>query len=60
MENFVITVILIVLIGTIILYLVREKKKGKKCVCCPYAKQCDSHGHCNGDCSGNFNHSEKQ
>ena len=60
MENFVVAGILIVLIGFIILYLVREKKKGRKCIGCPYAKQCDSHGYCNGGCGGNCNHSEKQ
>ena len=54
MENFIVTGILIVLIGTIVFYLVREKKKGGKCIGCPYARQCDSH--CNGDCIDNCNH----
>ena len=32
MENFIVAGILIVLIGTVIFYLVREKKKGRKCI----------------------------
>lgn len=42
MENFIVAGILTVLIGAIIFYLVREKKKGRKCIGCPYAKQCMS------------------
>lgn len=53
MENFIVAGILIILIGAIILYLIREKKKGGKCIGCPYAKQCDRHDHCNGGCSRN-------
>lgn len=48
MKTILLAGIVIVLIGTIIFYLIRERKKGRKCVGCPYAKQCGSHGHCNG------------
>ncbi len=58
MENFIVAGILIVLIGTIVFYLVREKKKGKKCIGCPYAKQC---GNCHKDgCSGGHSHNEEK
>ncbi len=50
MKNFIVIGILIVLIGAIIFYLVREKKKGRKCIGCPYANQCGSH--CEDCCSG--------
>lgn len=52
MENFIVAGILIVIIVGIILYLVRQNKKGVKCVGCPYAKKCG------GNCSGNCNHTE--
>ncbi len=55
MENLIVAGILIVLIGAIVFYLIKEKKKGRKCIGCPYAKQCSSHGNggCGGDCSHN-------
>ncbi len=48
MVNFIVIGILALIIGAIIFYLVREKKKGVKCIGCPYAKQCGSK--CNGGC----------
>ena len=47
-----------VILGIIVLsvrYIYKEKKKGKTCIGCPYAKQCG--GKCSGGCSGN--HTEK-
>ncbi len=40
MENYIIIGILILIIGAVVLYLVKEKKKGTKCIGCPYCKQC--------------------
>lgn len=40
MENFIVIGILALIVGAIIFYLIREKKKGVKCIGCPYAKQC--------------------
>ncbi len=40
MENYIIIAILALIIGAIVLYLVRAKKRGQKCIGCPYAKQC--------------------
>lgn len=37
MENFIIIAILIVVVGTAVLYSYKEKKKGKKCIGCPYS-----------------------
>ena len=36
MENFIIIAILLVIIGLAIWYIVRAKKKGQKCIGCPY------------------------
>lgn len=40
MENIIIVVILVAVIGSVVLYLVKSKKRGDRCVGCPYAKQC--------------------
>lgn len=40
MENLIIILILIVIIGGAILYIIKEKKKGVKCIGCPMAGQC--------------------
>ena len=48
MENVIIILVLVGIVGGIIAYLVRAKKRGQTCIGCPYAKQCGSHcdGHC--------------
>jgi len=46
MENIIIIAILAGIIGSIVFYLYRAKKRGEKCIGCPYAKQCG------GKCSG--------
>lgn len=56
MENFIVIGILVVIIGAVTFYLVREKKKGVKCVGCPHAKQCG--GKCGGSCGGDCNSAE--
>lgn len=40
MENIIIVLILLIIVGSILWYLIRAKKKGQKCVGCPYAKEC--------------------
>lgn len=39
-ENIVIVVILAAIVGGIVWYLIRAKKRGEGCIGCPYAKQC--------------------
>ena len=51
MVNFILIVLIIGIIGGIILYLYRAKKRGETCIGCPYAKQCG--GKCSGSCSPN-------
>ena len=40
MENIIVIVLLIAIVGGIIFYLYRAKKSGQKCIGCPYAKEC--------------------
>ena len=48
MEDVIIVVILVLIVAAIGLYLYRAKKRGEKCIGCPYAKQCG--GSCGGGC----------
>ena len=47
MKNIIIIVILLCVVGAACAYLYKAKKRGEKCVGCPYAKQCGSN--CNGN-----------
>ena len=40
MKDIIIILALVVIIGSGIFYIRREKKRGSKCIGCPYAKQC--------------------
>lgn len=42
-------VAIVLIVGGAVLYIVRAKQRGEKCVGCPYAKQCG--GNCQGGCS---------
>ena len=46
MENVVVIVLLVAIAAGIVWYLIRSKKRGDKCIGCPYAKQCT--GGCGG------------
>jgi len=46
MANLIVIIILILIVGAAICYIVREKKRGVRCVGCPEG------GICSGNCSG--------
>ncbi len=48
MENLIILVIVAAVVGSIIWYLARAKKRGEACIGCPHARQCG--GNCSGGC----------
>ncbi len=39
-EDIIIIAILVLIVAGISLYIYREKKKGSKCIGCPYSKSC--------------------
>lgn len=43
--NIIVLVILAGIIGGVVAYIIKAKKRGEKCIGCPYAKQCG--GNCN-------------
>lgn len=48
MEDIFLIAIIVGVIGGIVWYLLRAKKKGEKCIGCPYCKQCSGkHKACN-------------
>lgn len=51
MEDVIIVVIVLCIVGAVCTYLYKAKKRGETCVGCPYAKQCG--GKCNGGCDSN-------
>ena len=46
MENIIVDFVLLAITAAIIFYLVRAKKRGEKCIGCPYAKQCTNQCGC--------------
>lgn len=57
MESFVVAGIVLVILAVAVIYIVREKKKGVKCIGCPMAGQCASKGQCSG---GNHANTDKK
>ena len=47
MENYIIIAVVLLILGGIFYYIYRSKKKGKKCIGCPYSEQCS--GKCKTD-----------
>jgi len=42
MENYIIILVLILIVGLATFYIYKAKKSGKKCIGCPYADSCNS------------------
>lgn len=65
MDNFIIVAVILLIIGAAVIYIIKEKKHGVKCIGCPAAGECASrnsgavsacsgcsgHGKCAGNCS---------
>lgn len=49
--DYIVIVVVLLILGLSIGYIVRAKKRGQKCIGCPYAKNCNSKS-----CSGQNNH----
>lgn len=50
--------IVMIIIGAAVVYIMRERKKGVKCIGCSSSGSCCNggcNGDCNGDCNGNCN-----
>ena len=45
--DIILSIILLAIIGGALFYIIREKKKGRKCIGCPHSKSCC--GKCGGE-----------
>ena len=43
MEEIIAIIIILIIIGSAIFYIIKSKKKGNKCIGCPYSKQCSKY-----------------
>lgn len=50
MTNFIVILIIIAIVGAAVAYIVKEKKRGVKCIGCPAAATCPNSGKCIGNC----------
>lgn len=46
--NIIVIAVLVCLVGAVVYYIYKAKKRGEHCIGCPYAKQCG--GACSGGC----------
>lgn len=55
MADFIVVVVILLIVGAAVTYIVKEKKKGTKCIGCPAAATCPSAnaGKCSGGCQSN-------
>ncbi len=51
MTNFIVILIVAIIVGAAIAYIVREKKRGVKCIGCPASGNCLNSGKCMESCS---------
>ncbi len=54
--DIIVSVALVAVIGAAVAYIIRSKKRGVKCIGCPYAKQCG--GNCSGGCESDKKETE--
>ena len=61
MVNVVIILVIVAIVGAAVAYIVKEKKRGVKCIGCHYAQQCANRDKCDGgeSCTGNCADSQK-
>ena len=53
MKDIILVVVVLLILGLAVLYIVRAKKKGVKCIGCPSGSTCSGNcGGCSGNCCG--------
>lgn len=45
----IIIALVVLVLAVAVIYIYKAKKRGEKCIGCPYSKQCQ--GNCNGSCN---------
>ena len=49
MTNIIVVIVILAIVGVAVAYIIREKKRGVKCIGCPYAEQCANKGKCSNE-----------
>lgn len=52
-ENIILIAVLVIIAGSASVYIMKQKKRGARCIGCPSAKTCGSQAHCTGGCGCN-------
>lgn len=52
MANFITIVVILAIVGGATLYIIKEKRRGVKCIGCPAGATCPNSGKCTGNCGG--------
>ncbi len=62
MADFVVVAAIIIVVGAAIIYIIKEKKRGTKCIGCPAAGTCTHHCSSAGGCmdNGEDSHTDNQ
>ena len=61
MTDYILLAIIVVIIGAAVAYIIREKKRGTKCIGCPNGGACSGHcSGCNGSCGCDTDETESQ
>ena len=60
MTDIIVISVIILIVGLALLYIIREKKKGKKCIGCPYARSCAKEDKIKCSCAKGDKGNEKQ
>lgn len=58
MINVILWIIVGLILGSAVLYIIRAKKKGVKCIGCPAGSNCS--GNCSGNCNGCTGHDKEE
>ena len=56
MADFIVVVVIALIVGGAVTYIIREKKRGVKCIGCPAGATCPNSGKCTGNCGGHSEH----
>ena len=51
-DDIIVAMILVAILGGAIAYIVKAKKRGQKCIGCPDGCSCGKSGGCSGSCGG--------
>lgn len=55
MTDFIVIIVIVTIVGSASLYIMKQKKRGVKCIGCPSGSTCPNSGKCSGNCGEHAN-----